>query len=655
HLYGVSKMKPGRLRRLTLRFAYWFIAQMATHVFRPGYLSEIGTIHFARWILLPGTDKVLFFSNFGGSWESYLEDFITKASGGLTAVWSNTENYPKTENLFLKGATDGDRFKRWARRQQLPTRFWYSAYPNTTTDRVRGNAFIRRGLLTAETESQAREWLSLIGSRRMPAHALETDEIQTILFGGMKKLNEASCLLIKLPDDRLRAKAWLKELQTQISYGDRPPFRKAILFAVSSPGLSKLGMTEEQMNSFPAAYRQGMDEPVRAKYVLKDTGDDKPEDWWWGHGQAGVDAAVIVYAETSHFKKTIDEHLKLLAKHGCSLVHQVTAKASPSGDAPEKEAFGFADGISHPILKGTRRSIAQANAIHTVEPGEFILGYPDNRNYMPTSPLLHATDDPNNMLPTHKPLAEQDDWPDFAAGDADKPRNFGRNGSYLVIRQLEQDVSAFHDFSKKAADQIKNRQGVPPGATKNQLQDWIEAKMVGRWKNGTSLVRHPFEQGKGPPDNEFLFGKEDPSGFRCPFGAHIRRANPRDSLHPQDSEAELSISNKHRILRMGRQYDSSGAGHDDASDPGLLFMCLNGDLERQFEFIQQTWCMERMFHGLDGEVDSILGRGRRGGRLTIPTPQGPILVSGMKDFVRMRGGAYFFMPGRSAIKYLAET
>lgn len=655
HLYGVSKMKPGRLRRLTLRFAFWFIAQMATHVFRPGYLGNIGTIHFARWIMVPGTDKLLFFSNYGGSWESYLEDFITKASGGLTAVWSNTEEYPKTENLFLKGATDGDRFKRWARRQQLPTRLWYSAYPNTTTDRIRGNAFIRRGLLTAKTESQAREWLSLIGSRRMPAHALETDEIQTILFGGLRKLNEAACLLIKLPDDSSKAKAWLRELQGHVRYGDRPPDRKAILFAVTSSGLSKLGLTEEQMSAFPAAFRQGMNEPTRAKHVLKDTGDDKPEDWWWGNEAAAVDAAIIVYAQTSQFEKAVGEQVTLFTGHGCELVHQITAKASPAGGGVEREAFGFADGISQPILKGTRRSIARADAIHTVEPGEFILGYPDNRNFMPTSPLLPAKDDPNNILPVHKPLAEADDWPDFAADEVDRPRNIGRNGSYLVVRQLEQDVNAFHDFSKKAADEIKNRQGIPPGATRKQLQEWIEAKMVGRWKNGTSLVRYPFEEGDGKPDNEFLFGQEDPSGFRCPFGAHIRRANPRDSLHPQDSEAELSISNKHRILRVGRQYDVSGAGHEEARDPGLLFMCLNGDLERQFEFVQQTWCMERMFHGMDGEVDSILGRGRKGGRLTIPTPQGPISITGLQDFVRTRGGAYFFMPGRSTIKYLAET
>ena len=83
-------------------------------------------------------------------------------------------------------------------------------------------------------------------------------------------------------------------------------------------------------------------------------------------------------------------------------------------------------------------------------------------------------------------------------------------------------------------------------------------------------------------------------------------------------------------------------------------MCLNADIERQFEFIQQTWVMARLFHGLDGEVDSILGRGHKGGRLTIPTPAGPLTIAGMQSFVTVRGGGYFFMPGRNAVRFLAQ-
>ncbi|TIV46511.1 MAG: cytochrome, partial [Mesorhizobium sp.] len=143
NLTAISTMKAGILRRLALRLSFYLISISAQKVFRPGFLATINTIHFARWVLLPGTNRLMFFSNYGGSWESYLEDFIAKASAGLTGVWSNTDGYPRTRWLFLDGARDGDRFKRWARRQQVPTLFWYTAYPNHNTTRIRINSRIR--------------------------------------------------------------------------------------------------------------------------------------------------------------------------------------------------------------------------------------------------------------------------------------------------------------------------------------------------------------------------------------------------------------------------------------------------------------------------------------------------------------------------------
>lgn len=201
HLAGISVMQAGWLREFTLRLAFWFIAQMATRHFRPGFLGDIGTIHYARWVRLPGTRTLLFFSNYGGSWESYLEDLITKASAGLTVAWSNTIGFPRTENLFFKGSTDGDKFKRWARRQQRPTWFWYSAYPHLTTARIRANAAIRQGFWSVDTEEAARAWMGLFGSRIRPRDLIETGEVQTLLYGGLSKHRFADCLVLVLPDD----------------------------------------------------------------------------------------------------------------------------------------------------------------------------------------------------------------------------------------------------------------------------------------------------------------------------------------------------------------------------------------------------------------------------------------------------------------------
>jgi deferrochelatase/peroxidase EfeB len=277
-------------------------------------------------------------------------------------------------------------------------------------------------------------------------------------------------------------------------------------------------------------------------------------------------------------------------------------------------------------------------------------------------------------------VAEQ---PAFERSSANLPHDLGANGSFFVIRQLEQDVDLFNQFVTQAATDIAGHPGLPAELTQqSRREQWVAAKLIGRWKDGTSLVRFPHRPGNGwmtggqfnpaqsgqavqvnkaniappahrNPDNDFLLGKEDPEGQACPFGAHIRRTNPRDSFNP-GSAAQLAITNRHRILRVGRQYGPQEMDGGGASRPGLLFMCFNADLERQFEFIQQAWVMERLFHGLDGEVDSVLGRGQQGGRLTIPSPAGPMMVADMPAFVTIRGGGYFFMPGKGAIRYLAQ-
>lgn len=667
HLAGISIMQAGRLRGLTLRIAFWVIGQMAAKRFRPGFLGDISTIHYARWVLLPKTSKLLFFSNYGGSWESYLEDFITKASNGLTAVWSNTIGFPRTENLFFKGATDGDRFKRWARRQQQPTWFWYSAYPHLTTARIRTNAAIRQGLCNVSTEDEAIAWLGLFGSKVRPAAVIETFEVQTLLYGGLSKHPYAALLTIKFPDDRDCASAWLKSIETQITFGDQPPADKVLILALSAEGLRRLGLPAEIAEQFPTAFRLGMESAGRAN-ILADTGDDKAATWLWGGPDNLIDGVLLLYAGSQDVLSSYRQELIAgIEAAGVTVIHEVTPTPLPRPGPGEtavqtvREPFGFADGISQPIIKGTRRWMRQSDTIHAVEPGEFILGYPDTRGFFPPSPQVPASADPENLLPLADPRHSRGAYqPDFATVGAEAARDLGRNGSYLVIRQLAQYVDVFNAYIDDAAKRYSSHPAVPEQLDKELLPEWIGAKMVGRWKDGSSLVRYPHgpatrdDQRRGfRPDNDFLPGAEDPLGERCPFGAHIRRSNPRDSLAPA-SKDELSIVNRHRILRVGRGFDAQGANDPDEQKPGLLFMCLNADIERQFEFVQQTWATAWQFHGLENEVDPITGRGGGMGRLTIPSPRGPLNLTGIKDFVRMRGGAYLFMPSRSAVRFLAR-
>jgi len=638
HLAGVSILKPRWVRRVTLRLAFWLIGEFEARRSPPGILNRIGSIHFARWFCVPGTGKLVFLSNYDGSWQSYLEDFIARLREGLSTVWSNTLDFPKTANLFQGGAGDSTRFKRWARRQQLPTRFWYSAYPELTTGRIRTNAAIRHGFASARSESEAARWLTRFGYP-LP-ETLDAQEIPTLAFRGLANLRFSHCLLVRLSDGPKKARAWLKLIEDDLSYGENPAgapqademYVKAMLehrdhalvAAFTCTGLrALLDPGDPGLANFPIPFQQGMAERARA---LGDQGDDAPEKWaWGGTDENRADVLLMLYAKTrQELRDQIDLRRKQLKELGYE-PREVGLAELPERDKITNqrhviEPFGFRDGISQPIMRGSMRWSKAENATHSVEPGELVLGYRDNLGT--TAPLLQC-----------------------------KGRDIGRNGSFLVVRQLEQHKDEFDRYAAAAADALADDPRVPK-LSRAELAEWIKAKMVGRWKDGTSLVKHPEKPGSQDdalraPDNTFMFGREDRDGLRCPLGAHIRRANPRDSFEP-GSPVQLGITNRHRILRVGRIYEPA-----QGAEPGLLFMCVNADIERQFEFLQQTWLLGPDFDGLHNEIDPVVGHGGDNHTMTIPTPGGPLRLPRLNKFVKVRGGGYFFMPGKSAVRALA--
>jgi deferrochelatase/peroxidase EfeB len=706
HMISLTRRKPGLVRWFTSRLVFWVIGLAATKYFAPGFLSDIGTIHFARWVTVPGSRDVVFLSNYDGSWESYLEDFITKAHAGLTGVWSNTMGFPRTENLFQLGATDGDRFKRFARHSMVPTRFWYSAYPEVTTTVIRSNAVIRAGLSGAMTEDEANAWLAAFGSAARPAVNLVSSDIQSLIFGGLGFLPFGTCMICRLSTDRKSAHTWLSAIAPDIAYNDgRRLQNDAVLtLALSWEGLVRLGLPAYAGATFPYAFVEGMTQEARSR-ILGDIGNDRPELWRWG--RHAPDAAILI------FGRSADAVAKLKAKFldactaaGMAAPHEVPLE--PITD-DKREPFGFADGISQPVIRGTYKSLRSADSIHVVEPGEMVLGYPDNRGYIPPSPTLLPNSDPSAKLPL---LGAPND---FSRNVADAVRDVGFNGSFLVIRELEQDVDGFNAYCKAEAERLKQRLSAPYDIK----AEYIGAKLVGRWQDGSSLVRHPYESGsahkkklheraahqarvsdkmgkslvvesadetllsrtssdpsqgaqiaaaprshRAPtgsgvkasgkvqfvPDNDFLFGEEDPQALRCPFGAHIRRANPRDSLDPGNAD-QVAISNRHRIIRVGRHYQPS-----HGQKAGLLFMALCADIERQFEFLQQTWLKSASFHGLMHEKDPLLGDAQEDNcGFTVPTPDGPIGLRRVPQFVTTKGGGYFFLPGRRLVDYLLDA
>ena len=147
HMCSITIVKPGLLRRTTLRAVLWAVNLQARALATHGKLSGIPSIHFAHWSMIDKGRRLLFLSNFDGSWENYLDDFIDKASAGLTGVWSNTLNFPRTYFLIFGGAADGPRFKAVARDSQIVTNVWYSAYWDLTVQGVDNNSSIREDLL----------------------------------------------------------------------------------------------------------------------------------------------------------------------------------------------------------------------------------------------------------------------------------------------------------------------------------------------------------------------------------------------------------------------------------------------------------------------------------------------------------------------------
>ena len=353
-----------------------------------------------------------------------------------------------------------------------------------------------------------------------------------------------------------RCSAWLQAAANKATYGEILPEQKsAVVVGLSATGLRKLGLPEDALATFPPAFQQGMWPEWRAR-ELGDINGNAPEHWLWGNEKCQVDVMLAVYGlKSEDLRDAGDALMKLAGELGhkevvdtlilAPLLGKLRPAASgDSTDAPirsQAEAFGFADGISQPVIRGTPKSRVVGNAIHVIEAGEIVLGYPDNTQKIPPSPSIADDRDPGHLLPDvgTDPFRKR---PDTSHYEGNGRRDLGANGTFLVVRQLDQDVAALEDW----LDQVDSQ--VPPGtfaalvndvvAAKTLVKDAVAAKLVGRWRNGTSLVRNPLHPGEvqnpdNPPDNDFFLGAEDPGGLRCPFGAHIRRANPRDTRFPR--------------------------------------------------------------------------------------------------------------------------
>ena len=160
---AMGSVKPGLARIWVLRYVLWLINWTARHIYTKGRLARVRTIHFARWVFLDKHKRILFASNYDGSLESYMDDFINKVFFGLNVVFSAGIGYPSTRWLLEDGAWDEQKFEYFLRRHELPTQVWYNAYPSLTAIEQERNSRVRQGLESPSlSEEAARQWLQLL-------------------------------------------------------------------------------------------------------------------------------------------------------------------------------------------------------------------------------------------------------------------------------------------------------------------------------------------------------------------------------------------------------------------------------------------------------------------------------------------------------------
>ena len=366
-------------------------------------------------------------------------------------------------------------------------------------------------------------------------------------------------------------------------------------------GLRGLGVDEASLATFPEEFRQGM--AARAE-VLGDTGANHPNHWVDGLASPDLHGVVILFArDVAERDRCVREHQQYAGRFpAVRALSTLDLEATPPLEYAH-DHFGYRDRLSQPVIDGTGE-VPTPGSGAPLKAGEFFLGYPN----------------------------------EAGVTQALEPEILGRNGSFLAYRRMQEHVGAFRQFLQQ--------HGRSP-----EEQELIAAKLMGRWRSGAPLVLSPEKDdpalGADPQrNNDFNYAKMDPHGYAVPLGSHIRRMNPRDAA---------ANMNRRRMIRRGGTYGPplpEGAP-EDGVERGIAAFVGCASLIRQFEFAQNVWANDRTFHELGNERDPIIGT--HDGTLEFKIPKRPIrkVIKGLPAFTTVRGGAYFFLPGKRALRYLA--
>jgi len=412
-------------------------------------------------------------------------------------------------------------------------------------------------------------------------------------------------------------KSLLRYLQSAVDWGDDKPAMMLNVGLTSAGIVAATSLTAQDLKSFPPTFVAG---PASgdSQQSLFDLGASAPSLWWAQNFKTSdIHCIVHTYALDSTSMDMIVSHVAAAANSAGVKELFPTADGKSrlvQGQLPDDEIqFGYRDGISEPALKWP--VAGQPPDSSTLN--NFVIGYPGS-------------------------FFEPGPTGDNPAG------RFAKDGCYNAFRVISQDVAGFEKFLDDNAPAIVAKLG----KTTAQAREWLAAKVIGRWRNGSPLELSPDAPEDTTRDAENFGYASDTSGMKCPFSAHTRVSNPRDQqIDPNDVPVP-------RLIRRGMPYGPPPQSDDASADRGLIGLFLCGALASQFELIY-GWMNTNNFSnvfspGFDTQDAVIASRAVPGadGSFVIPTTKDMIQVS-LPQFITTRGTAYFLLPSIATLHAIA--
>lgn len=664
-----------------------------------GPLERLQALHFVRWSLLDRGSKLLLAVSFDGPWEPYMRRIVDVAGPLLDVILCSCEGYdahasdrghegfvawvrehqvesqffhadsPETsadDLRFLKlldahqrRESDLARFDEAAARLRVPEfgrdpgadpnlpdahreqllRVQLDAldalyrlrelFPDDVArDPTRGHLHLLRTAHLilpgferlavpapwSEVHERALAWYHRLEPRTRPSRPTRPDPDRSQVQGNILEPYTGmthGCLVLLRIADAARAKPFLDALASRVTVASTPPGGPTLNLAFSFRGLQALGLPADELRRLPKEFREGME--ARAGF-LGDVGPNHPDHWerparlrdGLPLDLSTVDLVALLQRRKdagddgdhawSGSHPLYDEVMRLGQDSGLELLAVEVLRREPPENGYAREHFGFRDGISQPQpggLPGRRDSVPM---------GEVLLGHPNER------------------------------------GDSgEPPLDFLQDGSFLVVRKLEQDVGRFRGILEQHS----------PRAAE---QERLAARMMGRYRDGRPLV----DDGLPTDANDFVFDREGETP--CPPAAHIRLANPR-TPRPAGSLAGTRPAPIPRIVRRGFSYGRRYAPDTAAERRGLFFMAYNASIAEQYEVIQRWLCGGNSTGLPTAEADPFLGQAPPGSSdrtfRSLVGSRVERVSLGHRPLVSLRWGIYLFVPSTRAIRQLA--